>query len=268
MDVLNGAKKNGGKCSMALKLDMSKDNNHMHFAISWVELIMRCISSISYPVVINGKVGQRFQPIRGLKKGDPLSPYLFLIYSEDLSALMRFARQEGLLEGARICRRSPKTSHLLFADDCILFDEASKNGANVLKAILKEYEEVLGQCVDYEISMMFYNSNMFDQVSNVCNSKNLKRYLGLPNMVGRRKKITFQILKDRMESKINSWSTKHGKRGINWSEWRNLCELKENRGIGFHCLTKFNLSLLSKQAKYYPTTNFLKASLGNIPSFT
>ncbi|KAH1082256.1 hypothetical protein J1N35_022017 [Gossypium stocksii] len=75
----------------------------MGFALPWVELIMRCNSSVSYTIVINGKEGQNFQPTRG----------------EELSALIQLARQEGLLEGARICRRSPNISHLLFADDYI-----------------------------------------------------------------------------------------------------------------------------------------------------
>ncbi|KAA3474230.1 reverse transcriptase [Gossypium australe] len=81
----------------------------MGFALPWVELIMRCNSFVSYTIVINGKEG------------------------EELSALMRLARQESLLEGARICRRSLNILHLLFADDCILFAEASKNGVDVLK---------------------------------------------------------------------------------------------------------------------------------------
>ncbi|KAA3461893.1 reverse transcriptase [Gossypium australe] len=80
----------------------------MGFAISWVELIMRCINSVSYSVVINGKKGQRFTPTRGLRQRDPLSPYLFLICNEGLFALMRLAS-------------SPKISHLLFTYDCILF---------------------------------------------------------------------------------------------------------------------------------------------------
>lgn len=77
----------------------------------------------------------------------------------------------------------------------------------------------------------------------------------------------------------------HGRRGIQWCEWRKLCKLKENGGLGFLRLAKFNLSLLAKQGwrlinfmnsllartlktKYYPDTNFLSTRLGNIPSYT
>ncbi|KAG8489080.1 hypothetical protein CXB51_017089 [Gossypium anomalum] len=89
------------------------------FASSWVEFIIYCISSILYFIVVNGKVREGFHPTRGLRQGDPLSPYLFLVCSEGLSSLMRLARQEGLVEGARVNRRGPQISHLIFADDCI-----------------------------------------------------------------------------------------------------------------------------------------------------
>lgn len=76
--------------------------------------------------------------------GDPLNPFLFLLCSEGLSALMRLAMKEGLIKGAKASRKGPGISHLLFADDCILCDEATNKGARLLKGILKEYEECSG----------------------------------------------------------------------------------------------------------------------------
>lgn len=100
----------------------------------------------------------------------------------------------------------------------------------------------------------------------------------------------FLLLKsfcDELESKIaNSWWQKgYGKRGIHWCMWKHLCDLKENRDLGFRSLDKFNVALLAKQgwrpinypdsllacvlkAKYYLNSDFLNAELGNIPSYT
>lgn len=59
-------------------------------------------------------------------------------------------KQEGRIKGARICRRGPLITHLKFANNCILFGDATIEGAGVLKSILKEYEEASGQCINFE----------------------------------------------------------------------------------------------------------------------
>lgn len=71
----------------------------MGFTTNLINLLMKCVSSISYSVNINGKGGHFFKPIRGLCQGDPLSPFLFLISSEGLSSLMRSAIQERHSKG-------------------------------------------------------------------------------------------------------------------------------------------------------------------------
>ncbi|KAA3473245.1 reverse transcriptase [Gossypium australe] len=156
---------------MAVKLDMSKAYDRvewsflkkvmsrMGFAEKWVELVLKCISTASFAININGKRGRVFQATRGLRQGDPLSPFLFLKCSEGLSALMRLAMKGGLIKGAKSSRRGPAISHLLFADDCILFEEATNNGVQLLKEILKEYEKCPGQCVNFNKSTIFYSSN-------------------------------------------------------------------------------------------------------------
>ncbi|KAA3487167.1 reverse transcriptase [Gossypium australe] len=243
------------------------------FNSGWVESLMKCISTVSYSVVFNGHIGENFQPRKGLRQGN-------------------------LLRGVKASRSGP-------------------------------------QCVNYDKSTVFFSTNTQEggkaviyRVLGVRSSNNPERYLGLPNMVGRKKKMSFQILKDRMKQRIDSWSVRHlsqggkevfikaiptytmacflipkslyvelegimamywwqknrDKKGIHWCTWKDLCSLKEDGGLGFRNLDKFNIALLAKQGwrlvnfpnsllsrvlkAKYPNSDFINAELGNSPSLT
>ncbi|KAG8491705.1 hypothetical protein CXB51_015144 [Gossypium anomalum] len=233
-------KRSGRKGLMALKFDMSKAYDRVEwpfikgmmpklgFANSFIDFIIKCISSVQYSILLNGEEGQKFNPSRGLRQGALLSLYLFLFCGEGLSALMRLARQKRKILGAKVCISTPPITHLMFADDCILFGEVTDRGIQVIKDILREYESCSGQCVNFNKSTAFFSSNVVDhnknlvlQSLNVRCSTEVERYLGLPNMVGRRKKMAFQSLKKSYE-----------KRGIHWCNWKSLCDPKEEGGMG------------------------------------
>ena len=104
---------------MALKLDMSKAYDrvelsflekamlHMGFLERFVKIIMSCVTSVSYSVLLNGEPTGNIKPSRGLHQGDPLSPYLFLICAMGLQGLLHKAESEGHLKGVSICRNGP-----------------------------------------------------------------------------------------------------------------------------------------------------------------
>ena len=119
---------------------------------------MQCVSTVSYSYLINDTALGSVRPERGIRKGDPLSPYLFILCGEVLSGLCKKAEREGTLQGIRVARRSPRVNHLLFADDTMIFCQASEECCKSLKNILLQYEEASGQQINKGKFSIFFSS--------------------------------------------------------------------------------------------------------------
>ncbi|KAL4324332.1 hypothetical protein GQ457_11G028020 [Hibiscus cannabinus] len=109
------------------------------FAQSWVDLIMRCVSSVSSRIRLRGTLSEAFLPQLGLRQGDPLSPFLFLFCTEGLSTALTAAQREGRLPGVRASKHGPPINHLLFADDSLVFLRNDMSEVHFLKDILSTY---------------------------------------------------------------------------------------------------------------------------------
>ena len=149
-------RRKGKQGLMAIKLDISKAYNRVEwayfdammrklgFAKRWIKLIMRCVTMVTYSVLINGEPRGRISPSRGLRQGDPISPYLFLLCSEGLSTMLKRKETVGRIKVVSVCCRAPLVSYLLFADNSIIFCRASvREGQRVMK-VLADYEQELG----------------------------------------------------------------------------------------------------------------------------
>jgi hypothetical protein len=133
---MNGRLK-GKQDFMALKLDMSKAYDRvewgfledvmrkMGFARRWIDLIMTCVKIVSYSVLVNKQPHGVIKPTRGIRQGDPLSPYLFLLCAEGLSSLLRGAERRNAVTGLAISRAGVRINHLFFVDDSLLFCRAN-----------------------------------------------------------------------------------------------------------------------------------------------
>ena len=86
----------------------------MGFAADWMNLIMLCVTTINYKVIREGIEVGSIVPSRGLRQGDLLSPYLFILCAEGLSSLIHHYEQAGLLHGVIVVRRAPSITHLFF----------------------------------------------------------------------------------------------------------------------------------------------------------
>ena len=117
------------------------------FPKGWVKLIMGCVTTTSFSILINGNPHGHIIPSRGLRQGDPISPYLFLLCAERFTSLLQHVEVEGRIHGLSICRWVPTISYLLFADNSPIFCRASHDEIKVINDILTLYEEASGQCV-------------------------------------------------------------------------------------------------------------------------
>jgi hypothetical protein len=83
------------------------------FAHRWIQLIMMCVMTVEYAVVVNGNTSGRIIPKRGLRQRDPISPYLFLLCAESLSTMIDNANEMGIFMGVPTSKRGPRISYFL-----------------------------------------------------------------------------------------------------------------------------------------------------------
>lgn len=217
----------GNEGDVALKLDISKAYDRvdwgylkarmqtMGFCAKWVNWMMTFVTTISYEFCFNGSNIGPIVPSRGIRHGDPLSPYLFLFCVEGLSNVLSKVVNDGLIHGVQVSNSAPAISHLLFADDSFLFFRASPHETEVVKAILDEYASASGQSINYQKSGIFFSSNVSQNHQEVISatlgvSNDLQdgTYLGLPSLVGRSKKRVLGFVKDRMWKRLQGWKAK------------------------------------------------------------
>jgi hypothetical protein len=221
------AKLKGKEGFMALKLDMSKAYDRVEwtfletvmrkigFAERWIMLAMTCIKTVSYSILINGKPYGNILPSRGLRQGDPLSPYFFLLCAEGLSTIISRVEREARLTGLPITRGGTRLSHLFFADDSLLFCKAKLEEWHQVREALQIYEMASGQKLNSGKTAIFFSRNTSSVVKHeileaagVSATHSYERYLGLPALVGRSKVSTFADIIGKVWARLNGWKEK------------------------------------------------------------
>ncbi|XP_028095305.1 uncharacterized protein LOC114295281 [Camellia sinensis] len=194
-EIVDGWKKNQRK-GIVLKLDFEKayDSINWEFLFSmlasfgfgskWIKWMQECVSSAKISILVNGSPASEFSPQRGLRQGDPLSPFLFNIVAEGLNILMTRARLMGLIKGAVVGSNDLSITHLQ------LIDELSKEYASVLN------------CVHQSLPL---------------------NYLGMPLGGNPRRRWAWKPIIDKVNQKLASWKKevlifccKYGEIGGGW----------------------------------------------------
>ncbi|WMV37958.1 hypothetical protein MTR67_031343 [Solanum verrucosum] len=159
-------KKHGILC----KLDIEKAYDHvnwdfilsmlrqMGFDSRWISWIKFCISTVKFSVLVNGSPEGFFSAHRGIRQGDPLSPFMFIIAMEGLNNMLKIAKTTGRIqefEDSKVARNSMEITHLHYADDALIFCGAEEEQLLILRLILVYFEAISGQHINWNKSHLY-----------------------------------------------------------------------------------------------------------------
>lgn len=283
-------KKKGRKGLMAVKIDLEKAYDRVSwpflrrvlesvgFCPDMVELIMFTVTTASFSIIWNGVRLQSFRPTRGIRQGDPLAPYLFLLCMDVLSQSITAAVEQKRGHGA-----------------------ATAEQAEVMEGILNDFCAASGQKISYAKSQFHASCNTPQEVIvdltgrlNMKPTTDLGKYLGMPVIHGRVSNIMFDFLLSTLRERLSSWSSKllsqagrslliksvltaipsyvmqttripmsvimemekiiraffwaelDGNRHLHYMSWDRICQPKEFGGLGIRRLARMNTAFLAK----------------------
>ncbi|KAH9659016.1 reverse transcriptase domain-containing protein [Citrus sinensis] len=228
-EVIHTMKKNVvGKRMMAVKVDLEKAYDRLRWCFiqetlkevglleRFIHLIMEYLSTAQMNVLWNGEMTEDFRPGRGIRQGDPLSPYIFVLCIERLSHGIIQAVNQGRWKPIRLTRIGTPLSHLFFADDLLLFLEANYAQVDVLNDVVENFCRSSGAKVSKKKTQIFFSKNVpvtlasrIDKALGFSITSNLGRYLGMPLLHDRVSKKTYQSIIDKIDQRLSGWAAKH-----------------------------------------------------------
>ncbi|KAK3224465.1 hypothetical protein Dsin_011490 [Dipteronia sinensis] len=216
---------------LLVKLDFEKaydsiDHSFLDYALEgmgfgkrWRGWMTSCIASPTLSTLVNGSPTKEFGLERGLRQGDPLSPYLFNIAVKVLNQLLKKARELNTLRGAIFGSGKEHITHLQFTDDTIIFLEPNRGYLLNLKRILRCYEMASGLRINFQKSCIIkVGKNLSTEIDWAdlfrCKMTDLPiTYLGLPLDANPSKKNFWNPVIQKIENRLAPWKSRFLSKG-------------------------------------------------------
>ena len=170
-----------------------------------------CVSTVRYSVIVNGSPTGFFDSTRGLRQGDPLSPLLFLVIMEVLSKMLRRTEEGGFIRGFQAGRLDGLcVSHLLYADDTIIFCDAEPEQLLYIRMVLTCFEAVTGLRVNMNKSEMVPVGDVLDfhRLAALLSCKvgaTPMNYLGMPLGAPYKSLSMWDPILEKIERRLAGW---------------------------------------------------------------
>ncbi|WKA01909.1 hypothetical protein VitviT2T_020160 [Vitis vinifera] len=181
------------------------------FSPRWRKWMSGCLSTVSYAILVNGNAKEWVKASRGLRQGDPLSPFLFGLVADVLSRMLMRAEERNLLKGFRVGRNKTRASHLQFADYTIFFSNTRKKELHTLKSLLLVFEHISRLKVNLDKSNIYGINLDQNHISRLAELLECKAsgwpmlYLGL-SLEGNPKAYGFwDSVIERISRRLNGW---------------------------------------------------------------
>lgn len=185
----------------------------MLFPESMIGWVRECVSTAHFSISMNGYLEGHFNGGRGLRQGDPISPYLFLMFMEAFSCTLKENIMQRGFKFHPSCEQL-QVSHLCFTDDLFLFSAADIVYVGIIKDSLEEFSSMAGLYPNLQKSSIFM-AGVNDQLRvDICNLMGMEikefpvKYLGFPLISTRLKSSDREELKNKFLKRILSWHSR------------------------------------------------------------
>ena len=224
-DLLRDYHKSSRQPRVAAKVDIMKayDSVSWEFLIDMLDVLgfppnlkkwlVTCITSPKYSINFNGESVGFFAGAKGLRQGDPISPYLFVLVMDTLSQLLHHNISNTCFKYHWKCEKL-HISHLCFADDLLILFKGDVASATVVRQTLNHFYLLTGLQANNAKSCLFFSNVEDDVVANILTTLNFVkgtlpiRYLGIPLITSRLKQRDCDELVNKICSRVNSWKSK------------------------------------------------------------
>jgi len=185
--------------------------SNVGFATNFINWILAILNSARLSILVNGRAVGFFSCSRGVHQGDPLSPLLFCLAEEVLSRALSDSAARVRLTPMSYCRDTSFPTHVLHADDIMIFCIGLKSNIRELLSIFNKYSEVSSQIANNTKSRFFTGSMIVTRINMIANLLGFSvgsvpfLYLGCPIFVGKPKVSHFRMITDKIRNKLATW---------------------------------------------------------------